>query len=302
MAVTQGATLYFPVHLASALGYYSRERLDLVIDEVASAPKSMQALLGGSADMATSDFTSVFLMHADGRPVQAFFLLVRDPGYVALVSPRASRPIRQVEDLRGATVGVTSPGSGQQHVLNFILSKHGLKPSDVNVVGVGAGMTNIMALERGKIDVAIAYGTTVSLMQKRHPNIAVLFDLRSPENRFKHLGVGEMAHSVLFANADWMRDHSDTVARVSRATLSAVRWSFSHTPEEIRARLPESMRTEDPAADADAIRSVVATLAPDGRFRREHIESTREILSVSQERIRQSTDMSHVYTNEFIEP
>jgi hypothetical protein len=47
----------------------------------------MQALLGGSVEMAAGGFMSVFLMHAEHRPVQAFFLLVRDPGYVALVSP-----------------------------------------------------------------------------------------------------------------------------------------------------------------------------------------------------------------------
>jgi ABC-type nitrate/sulfonate/bicarbonate transport system substrate-binding protein len=61
--------------------------------------------------MAAGGFMSVFLMHAEHRPVQAFFLLVRDPGYVALVSPRASRPILQIQDLRGATLGISSPGS-----------------------------------------------------------------------------------------------------------------------------------------------------------------------------------------------
>jgi hypothetical protein len=56
--------MFFPIHLADALGYYSQEEVDLVIDETGSAPKSMQALPGGSV-----------------------VLLVRDAGYVALVSP-----------------------------------------------------------------------------------------------------------------------------------------------------------------------------------------------------------------------
>ena len=107
----------------------------------------------------------------------------------------------------------------------------------------------------------------------------------------------------LFAKSDWMQNHPDTVVGIARATLSAVRWSSEHIPEEIRARLPTSLRTEDPAVDADAIRSVVETLAPDGSFRPEHVESTREILSVTQERVRESTaNLSHVYTNEFVKP
>src|SRR4051812_14622211 len=253
--------------------------------------------------MAAGGFMSVFLMYAERRPVQAFLLLVHDPGYVALVSPRASRHFRQVEDLHGANVGVSSPGSDQHQILNYILWRHGLKPNDVNVVGVGAGMTHTMALEQGTIDVGMAYGTTVPQVQKRQPNVSILFDLRLPEDRRKHLGVGEIAHSVLFANSDWMRKYPHTIAKIARATLKAVSWSSLHSPEEIRARLPESMRTDDPAIDDAAIRSVAGTLAPDGMFRPEHIESTREILSVSQPHIRYSTaDFASVYTNDFVAP
>src|SRR5436190_19852192 len=108
LATTRGSLMFFPVHVARSLGYYDEEGVDLIIDETASAPKSMQALLGGSSDMVGGGFTSVVMMHAARRPVQAFLLLVRDPGYVALVSPRATRPIKKIEDLHGATVGVSS--------------------------------------------------------------------------------------------------------------------------------------------------------------------------------------------------
>jgi hypothetical protein len=85
--------------------------------------------------------------------------------------------------------------------------------------------------------------------------------------------------------------------------MSGVQWSFTHTAEEIRARLPASMQSQDSSVDADAISSVVATLARDGMFRPEHIESAHEILSVTQERVRGSTSkLSDVYTNEFVKP
>jgi NitT/TauT family transport system substrate-binding protein len=303
LATTRGSLLFFPVHLAKSLGYYQQEGIDLAIEEVASAPKSMQALLGGSTDIVAGGFMSVVSMHAEGRPVQAFLLLVRDPGYVALVSPRASRPVRQIEDLRGATIGVSSSGSDQHQILNYIMSRHGLRAEDAKVVAVGAGMSHTMALERGTIDIGMAYGTTVSQVQKRQPNISILFDLRSPEDRRKHLGVGEIAHSVLFTKADWIQKHPDTVTRIARATLRAVNWSFSHTPEEVRTRLPESMRTDDAAVDTDAIKSVAATLAPDGAFRPEHIESTLAILSISNPRIRESASkLAGAYTNQFLAP
>jgi NitT/TauT family transport system substrate-binding protein len=85
IATTRGTLLYFPVHLAQSLGYYREEGIDVVIDELGSAPKSMQALVGGSVDIAAGGFISLLLLRAEHRSLQAFLLLVRDPGYVALV-------------------------------------------------------------------------------------------------------------------------------------------------------------------------------------------------------------------------
>jgi NitT/TauT family transport system substrate-binding protein len=301
LATTRGSLMFFPVYLGNSLGYYGQEGVNLIIDETASAPKSMQGLLGGSADVVAGGFMSVLRMRAEDRPIQAFLLLVRDPGYVALVSPNTTRSIPQVESLGGATVGVSSPGSDQHQILNYILSRRGLKPEDVRVVGVGAGISAAMALEQGTIDVAMAYGTTVTRAKKRQPNIVTLFDLGLLEDRRKLLGVGEVAHSVLFANSDWMQKHPGLVSRIARATQRAVDWSLTHTPEDIRARLPDSLRTDDPDVDADAIRSVAATLAPDGLFKPEHIESTCRILSASDKKFSASDSrFSSTYTNQFV--
>jgi NitT/TauT family transport system substrate-binding protein len=261
----------------------------------------MQSLLGGSSDIVGTGFLAGILMYEEHRPVQSFFLLVQDPGYVALVSPRTARRIRKVEDLRGATVGISSPGSDQQQILNLILTRHGLRPDDIKVVGVGAGMSHAKALEQGAIDVGMAFGTTVAVIQKLYPNISTLFDLRLPEQRRQHLGLEHVPHSVLLAKSNWMRDHPDAVRRIAHATLRAVEWSRAHTAEDIRKRLPGSMRTEDAAVDTEAIRSVTKMLSPDGMFQPEHVESGRKILAISFEAFqRTNLDLSGCYTNDFI--
>src|SRR4051812_16845164 len=87
LATTGGSLLYMPVYLAKALGFYEQEGVSVVIDEFASAPRSMQSLVGGSSDVAAGGFMSVVSMNAERRPVQAFLLLVRYPAMAALVSP-----------------------------------------------------------------------------------------------------------------------------------------------------------------------------------------------------------------------
>ena len=41
-------------------------------------------------------------------------------------------------DLKGKKIGVTAPGSSTNMVVNFFLARHGLKASDVSIIGVGA--------------------------------------------------------------------------------------------------------------------------------------------------------------------
>ncbi|WP_143467202.1 hypothetical protein [Lentzea kentuckyensis] len=51
---------------------------------------------------------------------------LRLPSLALVVSPKSSRPIISIADLRGATVGVTSPGSSTDFFLKYLLVRHGL--------------------------------------------------------------------------------------------------------------------------------------------------------------------------------
>ena len=49
-------------------------------------------------------------------------------------------------------IGVTAPGSSTNVMANFVLAKAGLKPSDVSIIGVGAGNGAVAAMRSGQID------------------------------------------------------------------------------------------------------------------------------------------------------
>ncbi|HKD09149.1 MAG TPA: ABC transporter substrate-binding protein [Bryobacteraceae bacterium] len=302
LAVTRGGLLYIPVYLARSLGYYDQEGLDVSLQEMAGTPKSMQSLLGGSSDVGSGGFMSVVMMNAERRSVQAFFVLFRYSAFIGLVSPNTQKSITRIEDLDGTTVGVSSPGSDGQMLLNFICLSRGVNPAHVKVVGVGAGMSAAMALEHGTVDAGLDSGMNVSLIRKRHPNTAILFDLRSRAGLQKYLGVEDLAQSVLYAKADWIRDHPDTVRRIVRATFKASEWARSHSPAEVRDRLPSSLLSGDSEVDLDAIGSMIPLLSPDGMFSPEQLEAARKILAVTNESIRtgQAADLSQSYTNQFI--
>src|SRR5690348_4901690 len=59
LVTTRGSLLNMAVYIGKALGYYDQEGVSVSLDEVASAPKTMQSVVGGSSDVATGGFMSV---------------------------------------------------------------------------------------------------------------------------------------------------------------------------------------------------------------------------------------------------
>lgn len=144
--------VYLPTTLAQRLGYFTAEGLNVSITDTAAGSKSLEALLGGSADVVTGFYDHAIQMAAEGRSVRAFVLIARYPGAVIVISPGARNKIRRIEDLRGATVGVTAPGSSSYFSLNYLLTTHGIALGDVSVVGIGGGASRVSAVEHSKVD------------------------------------------------------------------------------------------------------------------------------------------------------
>jgi NitT/TauT family transport system substrate-binding protein len=139
-----------PVILAPALGYYDDEGLDIQIENIQSNTKAVHALVGGSADVSTGTLGQVLSVASEGRDVKAFINMLVGTQIVMVTGPDTSAKIRSVQDLRGTTVGVAGLGGPQNQSLNWILSRHGLSPSDVTIVGIGTLATAVAAVETAR--------------------------------------------------------------------------------------------------------------------------------------------------------
>ena len=83
------------------------------------------------------------------------------------------RPRRKVSALPEALssgrcqIGVTAPGSSTHNIVNFALSKAGLDPRDVSIIGVGASSTAVAAMENGEIDAISNIDPAISMIEKK---------------------------------------------------------------------------------------------------------------------------------------
>ena len=249
--------------------------------------------------MAAVDYLALLNVAGHGQPVQGFVLMTKLPGFAAIVSPKASAAIHKIEDLRGRTIGVTAPGTGYHLVLNYVLLRHGVKPEEVSVVGVGNGPSLAAALERGVVDLGLGAGLTIGYLEQRHPGLTYVFDTRTAASTKAVLGTEEVAYYLLCARAGWLRTQPRTARQLASAMQCALTWLQDHTAQQIRQVLPDSSLTPDAEADYNWITAAKSALAIDGRMTAEaHASAVRILGSAESAKLKRE----ELFTNEFLKP
>src|SRR5512147_815414 len=81
LAVGGKSSLYYlPLTITERLGYFKEAGLDVEVSDFAGGSKSLQALIGGSADVVTGAFDHTIQMQAKNQPIIAVVQLGRFPG------------------------------------------------------------------------------------------------------------------------------------------------------------------------------------------------------------------------------
>jgi NitT/TauT family transport system substrate-binding protein len=297
----QNQMVYLPTTLAQELGFYREEGLEVELQDFAGGAKSLQALVGGSADVVSGFYDHTIQMAAEGREIVAFVTMLRFPGLVLVTSAQSAGTVTKIEDLKGRIAGVTTAGSSSQMLLTFMLQRHGVAADAVSITAIGSAATAIAAIEHGKVDAGMLADPAVTLVARRNPGARVLADLRTAAGVKEALGVDAYPSSVLYATGDWIRAHRDTTGRLARVITRTLAWMQAHTPEEIAARTPPSVRGEDDALYIEALKSSMPMFSPDGVMAPEGADVVRTLLAGSMEKVRTAgVDVSKTYTNDFV--
>jgi NitT/TauT family transport system substrate-binding protein len=297
----QNQMVYLPTTLAQELGFYREEGIDAELQDFAGGAKSLQALVGGSADVVCGFYDHTIQMAAEGRELIAFVTMLRFPGLVLLTSPQSAGTVTRIEDLKGRVAGVTTAGSSSQMLLTYMLQRHGVAPADVSVTAIGSAATAVAAIEHGKVAAGMVADPAFTLVSRRNPGVRVLADLRTAAGVTEALGTHMYPASVLYSKGDWIRANRDTTERLARVITRTLAWMQMHTAQEIAARTPQSFRGEDDGLYVDALKASMPMFSPDGLMEAAGADIVRTLLASSMEKVRTATiDVSKTYTNEFI--
>jgi len=257
----QQSLTQMPVYLAAQLGYFEAQGLQVELAEFPGASKGLEAFVGGSVDVLSGYYSQVLQLKKQGRPAEAF-LPVFDSLFVAVaVSPTGVKRIDGIAGLKGLKVGVPALGSPVHQLLDFLLRKNGIDPSEITPIAISTATRAAAAMEHGMVDAGVVSDFTIRYLEKRFGKVQLLADTRTREGMRAVHGVDSFPATVLIATPEWLQQHHAESAKLRTAVRQAMDWMESHTPEEITAKMPPTHYGADKAAYTEAIRLGTPLLA-----------------------------------------
>lgn len=294
----KGALYYLPLTIAEQLGYFKAEGLDVKIVDFAGGSQALRALVGGSADVVSGAFEHTVNMQPKGQKLRAIVLMGRAPQIVLGVNPKTMPQFKTVADLKGKKIGVTAPGSSTNVMTNFVLAKAGLKPSDVSIIGVGAGNGAVAAMRAGQVDALANLDPVISLLSRSN-DIKIVSDTRVVAEADRVFG-GPMPAACLYVPQAFVDKHPRTAQALATAIVRANQWIQKAGPGDIIKAVPEGYLLGDRAVYIDAFLAAKGALSPDGLFPDKGAETAlRALASIDPEIGKATIDLKAVYTNDF---
>ena len=294
----KSALYYLPLVITEQLGYFKDEGLNVRISDFAGGTRSLESVVGGSADVVSGAYEHTINMQSRKIPFQAFVLAGAAPQISVAISSKLAGKYKSPKDLKGLKVGVSAPGSSTNMVVNYLLAKGGLKPTDVAIIGIGAGANVISAVDQGRVDVISQTDPAVTILEK-DGKVKVIAETRTPEGTEKLFG-GPMPAASLNAPVEFIRKNPNTVQALTNATVRSLIWMQDASPQQILATVPEAYLLGNKAMYLFAYNNVKTAYSKDGLFSEAGAKTTLKALASFNPKIKPGEiKLADTYTNDF---
>lgn len=293
------ALYYLPLTITERLGYFKDEGLNVRISDFAGGTRSLEAVVGGSADVVSGSYEHTINMQSRKIPFQAFVLAGAAPQISVAISSKLAASYKGPKDLKGLKVGVSAPGSSTNMVVNLLLAKGGLKPTDVSIIGIGAGANVIAAVDQGRVDVISQTDPAVTILEK-DGKVKVIAESRTPEGTISLFG-GPMPAASLYSPIEFIRKNPNTIQALTNATVRALLWMQEASPQQILATVPEEYTLGNKAMYLFAYNNVKSAYSKDGLISEAGARTTLKALASSNPKLKpEEIRLADTYTNEFV--
>lgn len=164
VTLTLGSTglLYIPIYTADLMKQWDAVGTPVEVLYINSGSRLAAALVSGDSDVTVQSITPSFLAREKGQDTECVGAVINQMASNLVVSKSwaaahhitAATPYAEkLAALKGARIGITSPGSGSDAVARYLVGQAGLNPDrDVTIVSIGDTNSMVPALFNNSID------------------------------------------------------------------------------------------------------------------------------------------------------
>ena len=196
------------VQIAIDKGYYRDASIAVEVVDFKGGAPAIQALVGNGINYAISAPEHVIRLR--NRNVDGVVAFAFDTRHTYVLLTKDSSPVKQITDLKGKRVGITSSGSLTENLIRLEGKRAGLDPNkDFEIIGAGVGTAQKAALDTGRIDAGMF--SNLDALQLAGQGYRAVFDWRTQV--IPSLG--------LVARESWLKENAAAARGVAEATLKA---------------------------------------------------------------------------------
>jgi NitT/TauT family transport system substrate-binding protein len=288
-----------PYAVAINRGFFRDEGLDVESVDFQSGAKGLQAMVGGSADVTQGAFEHVPELQAMGVSLISFALFSRYPGDVLVIAKDKANQIRTPADLKGRTIGISSPGSATQAFLGLVLRRAGLDLDCCSYVGVGNGASAVAAMRSGTLDALVNLDPNITELQLAH-DVVVMADSRTGEGTATYYG-GDYIVGSLYAKTEWVNTHPKTVQALANGIAHAMQWLRTTPIDQIVDGMPPEYYQNSREHYRKVVENNLPSFLWNGIATPAAAENTVKALAVLKPELASAPiDLSKTYTNAYM--
>lgn len=290
---------HLPLIVAQQLGYFRSEGLDVQLVELTGAAQSLHAVKSRQVEAVSGAYLGVLQQQLQSQALQLIVLQGRAPQVSLGVSTRQLPGYRQLPDLRGRRIGMSSSGAMSDVLAKVMLAKASIGPREVNWVALGSVRRAVLALRSGEVD-ALSHIDPGMTQLEQKGEVRTIADPRTLKGSQEVFG-GPLPGTCVFAPQAFVDKHPHACQALVTGVARGLQWLQTAQPQDIIKTVPEAQMMGDRALYLASFYRLRESYSPDGLLSDEAAQTAWSVASrlgdVREANAQAVLDRS--YTNEF---